>query len=86
MGGEISRAVSVSSAIVSDSWGNALLRICGAMIVVGVPTMLVVALMQERGVGAQTILLFRFLSLGVLWCAVVHSLRGLGPSRSGRRG
>ena len=77
---------SVSSTIVSDSWGNALLRICGAMIVVGVPTMLVVALMQERGVGGQTIALFRFLSLVVLWGATVRSLKGLGPSHSERKG
>jgi hypothetical protein len=65
---------SVSSTIVSDSWGSALLRICGAMVVVGVPTMLVVALMQERGVGGQTILLFRFLSLAVLWYVVSRGL------------
>ena len=65
---------SVSSAIVSDSLGNALLRICGAMILVGVPTMLVVALMQERGVGGQTITLFRFLSLVVLWFVVSRGL------------
>jgi hypothetical protein len=36
--------------------------------------MLVVALMQERGVGEQTILLFRFLTLGVLWFVVSRGL------------
>jgi hypothetical protein len=56
------------------------------MVVVGVPTMLVVALMQERGVGGQTIALFRFLSLVVLWGATVRSLKGLGPSHSERKG